>query len=232
MQGGPAEGMRVTCTIDERVTDADVAAPQAHQSARRRHPREHAQGCGQGAGQRRSRRGVGQQNRQGHRRHLGRGEVPIRRQRRTLGGRAAVTPPSAEPTCSRGRTPRHRFTSGWPAIIDTLYEGLTSSDSRAIENLRAALAARSRRTGAALSRAPPLSCGPGARAGSRRVRTRSWAWTWTPTGCSEIAALIPGAMRGITSERQLGTYADLDMARRGLTNAIAVYLEGSRSVRP
>ncbi len=36
-----------------------------------------------------------------------------------------------------------------------------------------------------------------------------------------------GAMRGLVSERQLGSYADLDMARRGLTNALAVYLEQS-----
>jgi hypothetical protein len=41
----------------------------------------------------------------------------------------------------------------------------------------------------------------------------------------EVAAFIPGAMRGITSERQLGTYSDLDAARRGLTNAIVAYLE-------
>jgi hypothetical protein len=27
------------------------------------------------------------------------------------------------------------------------------------------------------------------------------------------------------SERQLGSYADLDVARRGLTNALAAYLE-------
>jgi hypothetical protein len=43
----------------------------------------------------------------------------------------------------------------------------------------------------------------------------------------EIAAFIPAAMRGITSEKQLGTYADLDEARRGLTNAIVAYLERS-----
>jgi hypothetical protein len=36
-------------------------------------------------------------------------------------------------------------------------------------------------------------------------------------------------MRGIASEKQLGTYADLDQARRGLTNAIVTYLEHSRS---
>jgi len=31
------------------------------------------------------------------------------------------------------------------------------------------------------------------------------------------------------SERQLGSYADLDMAKQGLTNALAAYLEGSRA---
>jgi hypothetical protein len=36
-------------------------------------------------------------------------------------------------------------------------------------------------------------------------------------------------MRGITSERQLGSYSDLDLARKGLTNAIVAYLEGSGS---
>ena len=43
----------------------------------------------------------------------------------------------------------------------------------------------------------------------------------------DVAAFIPGAMRGITSERQLGTYSDLDQARRGLTNAVVAYLEHS-----
>ena len=32
-----------------------------------------------------------------------------------------------------------------------------------------------------------------------------------PDRVQENAGLIPGAMRGITSERQLGTYSDLDM---------------------
>ena len=48
----------------------------------------------------------------------------------------------------------------------------------------------------------------------------------------EVAAFIPGAMRGIVSERQLGSFFDLDEARRGLTNAIVAYLEHSgRRVR-
>jgi hypothetical protein len=49
-----------------------------------------------------------------------------------------------------------------------------------------------------------------------------------PQRVREVAALIPGAMRGLVSERQLGSYADLDEARRGLTNALATYLEQSR----
>ncbi len=47
-----------------------------------------------------------------------------------------------------------------------------------------------------------------------------------PDRVNEVASFIPGAMRGITSERQLGSYSDLDLARQGLTNAIVAYLEG------
>ncbi|MFD6218269.1 TetR/AcrR family transcriptional regulator, partial [Nocardia salmonicida] len=37
--------------------------------------------------------------------------------------------------------------------------------------------------------------------------------------------LIPAAMRGITSERTLGTYGNLDDAMAGLTGSIVAYLE-------
>jgi AcrR family transcriptional regulator len=109
-------------------------------------------------------------------------------------------------------------------IIDTLYDGLTGTDSRAIENLRAALP----RDHAELERLYPRTA----------AELFSWGRGWLaqcqnafagldidPERVREVAELIPGAMRGITSERQLGTYADLDLARRGLTNAIAAYLE-------
>ncbi len=112
-------------------------------------------------------------------------------------------------------------------IIDTLYEGLTSTDSRAIENLRAALP----RDHAELEQLYPRTA----------AELSSWGQGWLetcqnafadldvdPDRVREVAALIPGAMRGITSERQLGTYSDLDMARRGLTNAIVAYLETSQ----
>jgi AcrR family transcriptional regulator len=112
-------------------------------------------------------------------------------------------------------------------IIDTLYDGLTSTDSRAIENLRAALP----RDHAELEQLYPRTA----------AELSSWGRGWLatcqnafadlevdPERVAEVAELIPGAMRGITSERQLGTYADLDKARRGLTNAIVAYLEDSR----
>jgi AcrR family transcriptional regulator len=110
------------------------------------------------------------------------------------------------------------------AIIDTLYHGLASDDSRAIENLRAALP----RDHLELERLYPRTA----------AELFSWGKSWqetcqnafaglgvAPQRLREVAALIPGAMRGLVSERQLGSYADLDEARRGLTNALATYLE-------
>jgi AcrR family transcriptional regulator len=113
-------------------------------------------------------------------------------------------------------------------IIDTLFDGLTAADSRAIETLRRALPSDS----AELERLYPRTA----------AELKSWGRSWIeacqkafadvdvdPARIREVAAFIPGAMRGITSERQLGTYADLDAARRGLTNAIVAYLEHSQS---
>ncbi|WP_186243187.1 TetR/AcrR family transcriptional regulator [Mycobacterium simulans] len=113
-------------------------------------------------------------------------------------------------------------------IIDTLYVGLTSTDSRAIETLRRALP----NDRAELERLYPRTA----------AELSSWQHSWAlacqkafagldvdPRRIREVAAFIPGAMRGITSERQLGTYSDLDEARRGLTNAIVAYLENSGS---
>ena len=51
-----------------------------------------------------------------------------------------------------------------------------------------------------------------------------------PERVREVAAFIPGAMRGIASERQLGSYYDLDMARRGLTNAIVTYVHRAQTL--
>ncbi|MFN8227348.1 MAG: TetR family transcriptional regulator [Mycobacterium sp.] len=112
-------------------------------------------------------------------------------------------------------------------IIDILYDGLTAPDSRAIETLRMSLP----RDMAELDRLYPKTA----------AELSSWGASWIeicqkafadvdvdPERISEVAAFIPGAMRGITSERQLGGYYDLDKARRGLTNAIVHYLQHSR----
>lgn len=111
------------------------------------------------------------------------------------------------------------------AIIDLLYDGLTAPDSRAIETLRRALP----RDNAELERLYPKTAAELAQWG------RSWLVACQkafgdvdvdPQRVREVAAFVPGAMRGISSERQLGTYSDLELARRGLTNAIVAYLQG------
>ncbi|MCF3938224.1 TetR/AcrR family transcriptional regulator [Gordonia tangerina] len=108
-------------------------------------------------------------------------------------------------------------------IVDTLFAGLTSTEARAIEALRAALP----RDPAELERLFPHTA----------AELASWKDSWAracqkafadlevdPARVREVAAFIPGAMRGLVSEAQLGTYSDLDEARRGLTNAIVAYL--------
>jgi AcrR family transcriptional regulator len=112
-------------------------------------------------------------------------------------------------------------------IIDILYDGLTATDSKAIENLRMALP----REKAELERLYPLTA----------AELSSWGQGWIascqrafadidvdPERIREVATFIPGAMRGIVSERQLGALYDLDLARRGLTNAIVSYLKDPR----
>ena len=114
------------------------------------------------------------------------------------------------------------------AIIDVLFDGLVSADSRAIETLRTALP----RDGAELDRLYPQTA----------AELQSWGRSWIqacqtafagvdvdPTRVLEVASFIPGAMRGLSSESQLGSYYDLDLARRGLANAIVAYLEPAQT---
>lgn len=110
------------------------------------------------------------------------------------------------------------------AIVDNMYKGLTATDSRAIENLRAALPSER----AELERQYPRTAAEFVEWGQSWLETCRRAFAdldVDPAKIAEVAAFIPGAMRGITSEKQLGTYTDLDLARRGLTNAIVAYLE-------
>ncbi|BBZ78055.1 transcriptional regulator [Mycolicibacterium anyangense] len=113
-------------------------------------------------------------------------------------------------------------------IINTLYKGLDAPDSRAIENLRAALP----RDPADLDRLYPATA----------AELRSWGRSWhetcqkafadlqvDPQRVHQVASFIPGAMRGLVSEKTLGSYADIDEAREGLANAIAAYLDTSHN---
>jgi AcrR family transcriptional regulator len=134
---------------------------------------------------------------------------------RTAERRAGALSTPAEPEASL-----HRRVG---RIIDTLYHGLSSSDSHAIENLRAALP----RDPHDLERLYPQTA----------AELSSWSKSWletcqrafagldvAPERVLEVATLIPGAMRGLVSERQLGSYADLDVARETLTKALVAYL--------
>ena len=143
---------------------------------------------------------------------------------------AAVLRRTAE---RRGQLPSHAkleapLQERVAAIIDLLFDGLTAPDSRAIETLRAALP----RDGDELERLYPQTS----------AELQSWARSWIeacqmafadvdvdPERVREVASFIPGAMRGLASERQLGSYYDLELARRGLTGAIVNYLRDSRS---
>ncbi|MFI7670223.1 TetR/AcrR family transcriptional regulator [Nocardia sp. NPDC049526] len=110
------------------------------------------------------------------------------------------------------------------ALIHAMAIGLRQPESLAIETLRAALP----RDHAELERDYPLTA----------AELASWKPHWDkacqgafadleldPVKVRRVAALIPAAMRGITSERTLGTYSDLDDAIEGLIGGMVAYLE-------
>jgi AcrR family transcriptional regulator len=112
-------------------------------------------------------------------------------------------------------------------IVTLLWRGLATPDARAIDTLRMSLP-RDRRE---LEQKFPRTA----------EALASWQTSWGAT-CQqafadleldadrvrEAAALLPGAMRGLHSEAHLSTYADLDLARHGLTRSIAAYLSEDR----
>ncbi|MBF6170940.1 TetR/AcrR family transcriptional regulator [Nocardia blacklockiae] len=112
------------------------------------------------------------------------------------------------------------------ALITAMAHGLRRPESLAIETLRAALP----RDHAELERDYPRTA----------AELASWKPNWDkacqrafadlkldPVRVRKVAALIPAAMRGITSERTLGTYGDLDDALEALVEGIVAYLEAS-----
>ena len=109
------------------------------------------------------------------------------------------------------------------ALIDAMFYGLTTPEARAIETLRAALP----REHVELEREFPLTA----------AELASWKPNWDaafqrafadldldPGKVRQMAALIPGAMRGLISEHTLGTYGNLNDAREGMSGAIVAYL--------
>ena len=156
-------------------------------------------------------------------------QVPVRRHRRVLGRRAAPHRRAPRPTCSSTPSTRTRpLRERVAAIIDMLYR---RPDARRIRGRSRTCARHCPATAPnsnGSTRRPPPNC-------------HSWGQSWLetcqngfadldvdPERVREVATFIPGAMRGLVSERQLGSYADLDVARRGLTNALVAYLEHSR----
>nr|WP_319943319.1 TetR/AcrR family transcriptional regulator [Nocardia aurantia] len=109
------------------------------------------------------------------------------------------------------------------ALIRVMAVGLRTPESLAIETLRAALP----RDQAELERDFPRTA----------AELASWKPNWDkacerafadlgvdPVKVRQVAALVPAAMRGITSERTLGTYGNLDDALDGLIGALTAYL--------
>jgi AcrR family transcriptional regulator len=108
-------------------------------------------------------------------------------------------------------------------IVDLLWLGLDTPDVRAMGTLRGALP----REREELERAFPKTAAELAawQAGWNESCQQAFADLDVDAGrVREMAAMIPGALQGLTAERHLSTYSDMDEAKRGLRNAIAAYL--------
>ena len=194
-----------------RVT-GDEGRREAPQPARPRDAREHARGRAEVAGLRRAGLGVGQPHRQGDRRDLGRGAVPVRRYRRVLGRGAASHRRAARRDVlhSLGAQNRMRRCGSASAPSSTPSTAAWHRRIRARSRICARRCRATPKSSNASIRAPRPSCSPGARAGLRPARHAFADLDVDPDRVREVAALIPGAMRGLVSERQLGSYADLE----------------------
>lgn len=108
-------------------------------------------------------------------------------------------------------------------IVDMLWLGLDTPDIRAMDTLRSALP----RERDELERSFPKTAAQLAAWQSGWIESCQQAFAdldVDPVRVREMAAMIPGAMQGLTAERHLSTYSNMDDAKRGLRNAIAAYL--------
>jgi AcrR family transcriptional regulator len=111
-------------------------------------------------------------------------------------------------------------------IVDLLWLGLDTADVRAMDTLRAALP----RERAELERSFPKTAAELAAWQSGWIDSVQQAFAdleVDPVRVREMAAMIPGAMQGLTAERHRSTYSNMDDAKRGLRNAIAAYLSAA-----
>lgn len=109
------------------------------------------------------------------------------------------------------------------ALVDGMVRGLATPEALAIETLRAALP----REQSELERDFPLTAAELAswKPGWDAACERAFAGLGVdPVRVRQVAALMPAALRGLTSERILGTYSNLDDARAGLIGAVTAYL--------
>ena len=108
-------------------------------------------------------------------------------------------------------------------IVEALWAGLDTRDAQAFEGLRASLPhdraeleAHYPQTAAALASWHD---------GWQRACAEAFAGLDLDRATvAEVAAYLPGAMRGLNSERNLSTYTDMDRARRGLVAAVVAHL--------
>lgn len=108
-------------------------------------------------------------------------------------------------------------------IVGLLWEGMDTRDAQAFEGLRnslphdrAELEAGYPQTAAALA---------AWQEGWQRSVAEAFAGLDVDAAkVAEVAAYLPGAMRGLNSERNLSTYSDMDDARRGLIAAVTAHL--------
>ncbi|WP_232680326.1 TetR family transcriptional regulator [Nocardioides sp. R-C-SC26] len=107
-------------------------------------------------------------------------------------------------------------------VVANLWRGLDTTDARAMDTLRSTL--------------PREQTEREAQFPKTTAALEGWNAGWAAT-CEAafgdldvpvervraVAAFIPGAVRGLVSEEQLGTYTDLALARAGLGEAIIAY---------